>query len=149
MHWLSRRKGEYEMATNLQIITNKLAANPKRLFLVDGLGALLTALLLGVVLVRFEVLFGMPKTTLYLLSLIAIVYTIYSFCCCFFNFSNWRPYLKAIIIANILYCILTTWLVFYFFSLLTILGLVYFLLEIIVICFLIVIELRVFTNKNR
>ncbi len=137
------------MATTLQIMTNKLAASPKRLFIIDGLGALLTALLLGVVLVRFEVLFGMPKTALYLLSMIAIVYTIYSLCCYLFNFSNWRPYLKVIIFANALYCVITIGLLFYFYKQLTIVGLVYFLLEIMVMCFLIFLEFKVLSLNHK
>ena len=137
------------MATTLQIMTNKLAASPKRVFLVDGLGALLTALLLGVVLARFEALFGMPKTTLYFLSPIAFFYSIYSFCCCFFNFNNWRPYLKTIIIANALYFVLTIGLLFYFYKQLTIVGLVYFLLELMVMCFLIFLEFKVLSHNHK
>ncbi len=42
--------------------------NPKKLFLLDGLGAILSAILLGVVLVNQQVLFGIPKPTLYFLA---------------------------------------------------------------------------------
>lgn len=134
------------MATRIRLI-DKLTSNSKRLFLIDGLGAFLTAFFLVAILVRFEDSFGMPRTILYILSLVACVYTIYSFCCHFFILSNWRPYLKAIAIANIIYCCLTTGLVFYFYQSLTILGLIYFLLEIVVMSVLILIELMALSRR--
>jgi hypothetical protein len=50
--------------------------NPKKLFLIDGLGALLSAILLGVVLVQLEYLFGIPKSTLYFLASLPCLFTI-------------------------------------------------------------------------
>ena len=38
----------------------KLPTNPKKLFFIDGCGAILSAFLLGIVLVRFEKYIGMP-----------------------------------------------------------------------------------------
>jgi hypothetical protein len=61
---------------SLQQITNKIS--PKNLFLLDSLGALLSAILLGVILVSFENAFGMPQKTLYTLSYTAIIFSIYS-----------------------------------------------------------------------
>ncbi|MCF6348539.1 MAG: hypothetical protein L3J20_09610 [Flavobacteriaceae bacterium] len=89
-------------------MVNKIISNPKKLFLIDSLGAFITAFLLGVVLTRFEVVFGMPKTVLYYLSLIALIFSIYSICCHFLLEKNWKPYLKGIIIANLTYCLITT-----------------------------------------
>lgn len=43
-------------------------ANPKKLFQIDGLGAILSAILLGIILVRFERFFGIPVSTLYFLA---------------------------------------------------------------------------------
>jgi hypothetical protein len=116
--------------------------SPKKLFLVDSLGALLTAMMLGVVLVRFESVFGMPKQVLYPLSLIGCLFSIYSLAC-FLRFPhNWRPYLKAIAMANLAYCGLSMALVVYYFQKLSVLGLSYFLLEIVVVVLLAVIELK-------
>ncbi len=128
---------------------NKLALNPKRLFLIDGLGALLTALLLFAILRTFNEYFGMPKTTLIILSIIALLFCFYSFCCFFFVNNNWHPFLRAIIVANILYSCLTLGLVIYNFPRLTILGVIYFLVEIVVVGGLIFFEINVLTISNR
>ena len=126
---------------------NQLTLNPKRLFLLDGLGALLTAFLLGIVLTAFNEHFGMPPNTLNILALIALGFAVYSICCFFFIGQNWRLFLKIIATANLLYCGLTTALVIYFYPQLTVFGVVYFLLEIVVVCGLVYIELR-WANKR-
>ncbi|MEZ4887827.1 MAG: hypothetical protein R3E32_24060 [Chitinophagales bacterium] len=126
-----------------QQIANKMTLNPRRMFLIDGFGALLSALLLGVVLVRFENYFGMSPKALYRLCLIACVFAAYDFSCYVRNTENWRPYLKAIAIANLIYCCFSIGLVFYHYQNLTNLGLTYFLLELAVVMSLISIELKV------
>jgi hypothetical protein len=42
------------MIKHIQQLITQLSAQPKRLFLIDGLGAFLTAFLLSVVLANFE-----------------------------------------------------------------------------------------------
>jgi hypothetical protein len=86
---------------------NKMTLAPKRLFLMDGLGGMISALLLGVVLARFETTFGMPRKVLYLLSCLACVYAAYSFLNYWRMKENWKPYMQGIAIANSLYCCLT------------------------------------------
>jgi len=54
--------------------------------------------------------------------------------------------MKGIIIANLVYCCLTIVLVFYFYQKLTILGLSYFLLELLMISGLIIIERMAFSK---
>ena len=131
-----------------QQFIDKIAENPRRLFLVDGLGALLTAFSLGVILVRFEAYFGMPRSVLYILSAIACIYGFYSISCSFFTTSSWRSFLKVIAVANLLYCCITTGLVFYFYQRLTIFGVAYFLLEIIIIVVLAIVELKVCASSD-
>jgi hypothetical protein len=130
------------MVARIRLIVDKLSSNPKGLFQIDSLGALLTAFLLVAVLARFEDYFGMPRIVLYFLSLVACIYSIYSICCYFFIVDNWRPYLKVIVIANLIYCCLTIGLVFYFYHSLTVLGLIYILLELIIVSGLILMELK-------
>lgn len=119
---------------------------PPTLFLIDGLGALLSAILLGVVLVQFEAIFGMPPNVLYGLAGIAGGFCIYSLSCFLRKPENWRPYLKGIAIANLAYCALTAGLVVYFRQRLTGLGILYFVLEIAVIVGLSVFELKTASN---
>ena len=131
------------MLTRIGSIIEKFTSNSKRLFLIDGSGAFLTAFFLFAILATFENSFGMPRRILYFLSFVAFIYTIYSFSCYFFIDNNWRPFLKAVMLANTIYCCITIVLVIYFYQSLTILGLIYFLLEVIVMTGLIFLELMV------
>ncbi|MCB0705755.1 MAG: hypothetical protein KDC34_10620 [Saprospiraceae bacterium] len=127
-----------------------MTLQPEKIFLLDGIGALLSAFFLGVLLVRFEAVFGMPKSALYLLASLACLYALYSLSC-YFRFSprrrgnkintNWRPYLRGIAMANLFHCCLTFGFVIYYYAKLTPLGLSYFLLEFLIIIFLVRIEL--------
>jgi len=130
----------------LQQVLNKI--NPKNLFLIDGFGALLSAFSLGIVLVKFEEIVGMPQRVLYILALMACIFAVYSFSCYLRVNKNWRPFLKAIAFANLLYCCLTIGLVLYFYQSLTALGILYFVLEIIVILLLVSIELKMASSAK-
>lgn len=103
--------------------------SPKKLFLLDSLGALLTALLLAFVLSNMETLFGMPKHILYLLAGIAFVFCLYSFSCFLTVDESWPIFLKVIAVANFLYCLLTLILLLYLQAELRFLDNVYFLSE--------------------
>lgn len=134
---------------NLQKIINNFVANPKKLFLIDGLGAVVSAFSLGVALVYFESIVGMPKNVLYLLAFIPCIFVIYSISCFLRLPNNWRPFLKAIATANLLYCCLSMSLVYYFYpNPLTNLGLLYFLGEFVILIVLIYIEFKVAFSKN-
>ena len=127
----------------LNLILKVVYANPKKIFLLDGLGALLTAYLLAGILTRFESIFGMPTNVLLFLASIACLYMFYSMSCYLFLKSNYQAYLRIIIIANLFYCCLTFGLVIYFYEQITALGLTYFLLEIGVVVGLVIVEKRV------
>lgn len=128
---------------NVSQLIDKLTSNPRQLFLVDALGALLSAFLLGVVLVIFEPVFGMPCAILYVLAGVAVVLAVYSFSCYARFPRNWPPFLKIIAIANVIYCAVTLGLVVYLYEQLTGLGVAYFILEVIVISSLVRIEWKV------
>lgn len=132
----------------MKIIIDQFKLKPKILFLIDGLGALLTAFFLFVILRTFNEYFGMPQTTLTYLSLIAVIFCLYSITCFFLLSDNWKPFLRVISIANLLYCILTLGLVIYNYQSVTLLGITYFLAEIIVICGLVFVELKTITANS-
>jgi hypothetical protein len=117
--------------------------HPKRLFLLDAGGALLTALLLFFVVARLQRVFGMPKNIVYILSAIALVYAVYSFASYLFIKKNWKPFLLVIATANSLYCLATAILLVVYYQQLTSLGFIYFIAEIIIILGLVIIEIRV------
>jgi len=128
---------------------SKLTLSPKRLFLFDGFGALLTAFILLAILRTFNEYFKMPPNALNFLSIISLIFSAYSFCCFFLVKNNWHPFLRAIIIANLLYCILTLGLVFYNYQQLTILAVTYFLIEIIVVCILVFFEINALIESHQ
>lgn len=127
----------------LEKLTRHLAKNPRRLFLMDSAGALLTSVLLSAVLSNLSPYFGMPKTTLDLLSSIAACYCFYSGVCFLFLKAKWTLYIRIITSANLLYCGLTFIFLFIHYSKLTAFDLMYFSLETAIICLLVYIELAV------
>ena len=114
----------------------------KKLFLLDGIGAIITGLLLSQVLARFEPFFGMPVNLLFILSGIAFCFAIYSFTCYLLLDENLSKYLLPIITANLVYCAVTFFLVVLYFQELTWLGIFYFAGEITIVLILVMVEYR-------
>ena len=137
-----------QMTTKQLSILDRLTLNPKKLFLIDSIGAFLTAFILFAILSRYEERFGMPRKVLYVLSVMACIYAIYSIYCYYFIEHPWQHFLKIIGIANLLYCMLTIGLVIAYHQSITILGFIYFLLEISVIGCLVIIELKASNFKK-
>lgn len=131
-----------------QDILIKSTLNPRKLFLIDSLGALLSAFSLGVILVAFESTFGIPRMVLYYLAFFAGIFSLYSFFCYTLFPKNWKPFLGAIAIANLIYCSITLGLMIYLYQKLTILGIVYFMLELIIVVTLATIELKTATYNK-
>lgn len=124
-----------------------MTVKAKTLFLIDGMGALLSAFLLWFVLAKSTELFGMPTKTLHLLSALACVLALSSLLSFSLVKRNHKAFLKIIAFANLGYCCLTAALVYIFFKELTALGLLYFFVEITVILTLAIIELRTASKK--
>lgn len=129
-------------------LLNRIAPGIKQLFLIDGLGALLSAFFLGVVLVRYHAYFGMPVPVLQVLAGIALVFALYSLSCHVLLKADGRPFLRAIALANLLYCALTAVLLVYHAGQLTPLGWTYFILELLIVCSLVRVELHVASRKG-
>ena len=123
-------------------LITKAELNPKKLFLIDGFGAIVSAFLLGVVLVKFEELFGIPTSVLYFLATIPIFFVIYDVFC-YQKHLKIGLLLKGIAVLNMLYCCVSIGLISYHFSSITILGWTYVIVEIILVSFLAMIEFRV------
>ena len=119
----------------------------KKLFLLDALGALLTALNLAIVLPFFQEYIGMPIASLYSLAVIASLFFCYSILCYKYLPSKWPIFLIAIAVANLLYCPLTIWVLFNNWEGLKPLGQAYFAVEFTVIMVLAAFELS-FAYKN-
>ncbi len=126
---------------------NKLKANPKKIFLIDALGALLTAILLFGILAQLEKYFGMPSNVLYTLSGVAFCLFIYSISCYQLINSNWKPFLKIIIGCNSIYLLVSMACIVLHSDKLTELGWMYFILEFVVIGIMIIVEYKLCSNQ--
>lgn len=118
----------------------------KNIFLIDAVGATVSILCLYF-LYSFEELFGMPQRVSSIFICIAIVLSIYSFTCYFINMRNWRLYLVIIAILNISYCLFTIFQIFQNSNSITLLGYIYFIVELLIILTLAIYELKL-TRKT-
>lgn len=126
----------------LESMINRFLLRPRNLFLLDGLGALLSAFLLGVVLVRLENLFGIPRTSLYFLAALPCLFALYDGYCYQKRNINFIASLKGIALLNITYCFISVGFLFYHYQQVTPLGWVYILSEVGIILALVWLELR-------
>jgi hypothetical protein len=124
----------------------KLPTNPKKLFFIDGCGAFLSAFLIGIVLVRFEQYVGIPPATLYFLAAFPIMFTIYDWLSYLQSHNKQPKLLRGIAIFNFFYCCLSIGVVFYHYNTLTIIGWIYFLIEILIVMILANWELKIATH---
>ena len=115
----------------------------KRLFLIDAVGALVSSLMLGIILAYIQPLIGMPKVILYNLALVALVLFVYSLLCYLFRKNNSKKLLAVIAIANYTYCLASLFLMITYYNELTSLGILYFVLEKVVVLTLASIELKI------
>ena len=120
--------------------------NPKKLFLIDALGATVSAILLGVVLVKLERVFGIPVNTLYFLAALPILFILYDLFCLTKNKNDLGPFLKLIAVVNIAYCCLSIGLAIYHLKTITIFGYLYISIEVIITFTLAVFEYKI-ANK--
>lgn len=119
----------------------------RNIFLLDGLGALLAALGAFTIATWFRIHVGIPSSCLYFLTILACIYSIYSFFCYFARLIIRRIFLKALIFANSVHVLLMLGMLNYFSQQLTFIGLVYFSLELVVMLGLIWLEILVFKKS--
>lgn len=108
--------------------------------MIDGLGALTSALMLGLVLPMFQEHIGIPTPALRVLAAIALLLAIYSLSCYRKNAS--ARWLGPIAIANVIYCMITFAVMLAFQHELTRIGMIYFIGEMAIILTLAFVEKR-------
>lgn len=124
-------------------LIERLARSPRTLFLVDGAGALVTALIVGVVLPALGEHIGMPRPVLRALALAAAAFAAYSLTCAATQPTRWPGYLRGIASANAGYCLVTAAVLIRSTAALHVLDWLYFVGEIVVVGALVALELRV------
>jgi hypothetical protein len=122
-------------------------ANPKRLFIIDGLGAIVSAFFLGIVLVKLDKFFGIPTSALYFLAALPCLFAIYDFFSYIKSGNNIGLFLKGIAITNLLYCCLSIGLAIYHIDVITYLAWLYIIIEVMIVSTIAFIELRVATSQ--
>ncbi|MBL7706722.1 MAG: hypothetical protein JNM21_14345 [Taibaiella sp.] len=127
----------------MQRITEYLAKRTRVLFLMDAFGALITAFMLGIIWYNCCPWTGMPPGVLRKLALIALLLCSYSGVCALLLKKRRSSFIKGMAIANLLYCILTSVLLVIYYTELTILGIIYFVAELLVITLLVWLEYKV------
>lgn len=137
------------MMNGLANLADKLRHSPKRIFLIDASGAILSALFLGIILPVFQIYIGIPRATLYILAVFPLIFAAFDLYAYYFTPSDSPRCLRIITGANLLYCILTFSLVMYYYKQIMPLGIIYFSAEIIVIILLVYIEVRILKNGHR
>lgn len=123
-------------------ISTRFIAHPKRLFLIDGLGALLTILLFLFVLIPFENFFGIPRSVVYFLAVFPTLFLLYDMLCYTKVHNRFSRYLRGIASANCMYCGLSLGTAIYHNHLIRPFGWFYILAEIIIILLLASIEYK-------
>lgn len=121
----------------------KMEAHPKNLFLIDGVGALLSAFLLGIVLVHFESIFGIPASALYILAAAPVLFVLYDFYAYRKAHHAAGPWLIGIAIMNLAYCFLSAGLVLHHREAVKFWGWYYIISEIMILLALVYIEFTI------
>ncbi|WP_255037765.1 hypothetical protein [Lacihabitans soyangensis] len=124
-------------------LINHLSEKQNTLFLIDALGAILTSFFMFIIMRQFNEYFGMPKSVLTYLGGIAFCFCVYSTSCFLFLRGQWPLFIRIISISNLLYCAFTIGALVNSYTLLTQIGLIYFLTEIVIILLLCYVELKV------
>jgi len=114
--------------------------HPRLLFFIDGFGAIVSCIFLGIVLPYLISYVGMPLKVLYFLAALPIGFAIFSFSCYFLKIKQWKPYMKTISIINTMYCLLSLFFLVLHFEKLEPLGVLYFIVEICLVLFIALIE---------
>ena len=109
----------------------------KQIFLVDAIGALITAGLLVGLIALFESFFGIPSKPANVLAMIAVAFAAYSGFCFVFLKRRWSSFLIPIIIANTTYCLITLGVIILYIDQITVYGVIYFLFEMAIVLLLV------------
>lgn len=122
---------------------------PKKIFLIDGAGALLTAITLVFTPVLLPGIFGLPQAQTLLLGSIAVCFAVYSlYNYVRFNPTRWKLLLRIIALANLAYCLLSLIVLLYFYKQVTVIGWIYFTGEIAIIISLFLWEMNILNRYN-
>jgi hypothetical protein len=120
---------------------SKIINHHYNVFLLDALGAFASLLLLFFLIVPNENFFGLSHSTAIYLSIPILGLLIFSTSCFFSKPQNWKLLMKFVVFGNLAYCLFTAIIILQNFKELTHLGVLYFLIEVMVIILIVRIEI--------
>jgi len=88
--------------------------NLKTIFLLDGIGAAISAVSTGLLLPLFSEELGLSVRTLYMLAVFPLAYGIYSLSCYRFVKETKPWMLMALAVANLVYCLIAVVLILFY-----------------------------------
>lgn len=117
--------------------------NDRNIFLLDGIGAILSACFTGLILIRYSLFLGINISLLQSLALLPAAYAIYSLSCYFF-IAKTKPWMLLTIMgANLFYCLISLSLIL-FRDRITWRGKLLLAAEIVVVLLVVLIEFNVY-----
>lgn len=133
----------------MQELIQYFQQQPKKIFLLDGLGAMLSAALLYFLLIPNAVWIGLSETQIHALAIGAVCLVGYDLFAraVFTTERKWT--LSLIALLNTIYCIITSGVLIVNYSSITLLGWVYFLGEMVIVGVLIYLEWKVSVTPKR
>lgn len=111
----------------------KFIVKSRKVFIWDAVGALVSACLMGIVLPRFQTLFGIPLPALYFLAALPCAFVLYDLCAYQFGRNKSGQLLKGIAALNLIYAVISISLAIYHRASLTSLGWLYLVGEVLVL----------------
>lgn len=126
-----------------------LKRNPNQVFLIDGTGALITAISLLFLLPNLPELFQMPPHILRILGQAAVVLALYSWSHFFLKHSRTKLRIRIIALCNLIYCLVSIIFLYSYRQEISILDTLYFLFEIAIVMLLAAIEWEVSTQLSK
>lgn len=120
----------------------------QNIFLFDGLGAVGSTVATLTIVLAFQPHFGMPASTLWGLVLLAVGFIGYSLGC-WHRRASLRPWLPVVMTANLGYCVVVAAALVTHASVMTRLGIAYFIGEMLVIVGVVTLEWKVLQAAPR
>ena len=128
----------------MKTVIEKVLTRPGLIFVVDGLGAALSAsIFLLLILLDYAHIFGIPKQVLLWLAVLPIGFALFDLSCLVREKFRTTSKIVVIAILNIGYCILSMVLICFHMNSVTSIGWLYFVSEVILVLGLAIFELKV------
>lgn len=127
---------------------NQWFRHPQKLFIVDGIGAAVSAILHIFLLAPFESFFGVPAETVYLLALFPIVFVLYDIFAYYQYNGLAQLYLKGIAVMNMMFVALSISMGIYHRDSISVWGWLYLIGECLIVAGLVRLEWRCANEKT-